>query len=193
MLKTFKSAFLKLSLFILICIFLFFIIQIGSYMLLSKKTYEIPEQTCIGLFGVEPSAFADQPDRFTSWTNDFCLYSRVNSKGNLILTLSEKQQENWRVYYAKPIQTFKNQYGITISKDYSEVIYSHDFIFQTIDLEDILLAHRGLYVTQLLNGKNPEKMYIRFIELDEKGKIKQQADWPNEEFNIGAIATRGRF
>lgn len=150
---------------------------------LQTTTYTIPPKTCVALFGETPKEFAKNPNDWDTW-EDFCVDSKVNNAGNLELKLSDKQKATWKNFYESHLQDAKKLEGIYISDDYTKMsvaLTSKTALEQT---SASIMAFKGCFVNQLLNGKDPETMFIDITFTDaETGSTIAHANWPDEEID----------
>ena len=145
------------------------------------------------MFSQKPKEFIKKADNWASWTDDFCISAKVDAQGNLLLTLNQEQKNAWRFHFSSDIDKAKESDGIVISEDYTQFSYS-----QTQKTEvalDVMLfynAFHGCFVNQLLNGVDPENMYIDFVVFERNtNEVLYQAKWPEEEVQFESI--RGRL
>ncbi len=146
-------------------------------------TYIIPTKTCVALFGETPEKFSKDPNDWDTW-EDFCVDSKVDNAGNLVLELSEEQEASWKKFYESHIEYAKKLEGVYISDDYTKMSVAVTGKTALKQTSASVMAFKGCFVNQLLNGNDPETMFIDITFTDaETGTTIVHANWPDEEID----------
>ena len=152
----------------------------------SRDAFILPTYYCEMLFGVSPTEFFDAYLSMYQKTGDFRNGAYIDDDGNLVLNLTEKQQQTWRnllVNDVYGVETVRNSPYISVSEDYTtlDVLCFKERVFT-----DFICAAYSLiplFVNQLLDGKAAESISVKFSLKDGiTEEIVDSVTWPQEDF-----------
>ena len=146
-------------------------------------TYVIPPKIAKALTTHEPSEFVKMETPMAGVSSDFCTSAEVNEKGYLVLTLNEKQKQDWVDFEMKFIND-ANASNVDISSDYTKMTVQWS---ASVDNSISSLFSLGSCLTmQLLNGLEPETLQVEYVVVDSNsGEILLQAIWPYDKIDYG--------
>lgn len=131
----------------------------------TTTTYKIPPENCEVLLGNSAEEFVKKYGNFLDF-NDDVVCAKLDDDGNLLMTLTDQDAENWISTFQPYLDSAKATDGIEISKDYRKITVK---CFQE-NAADIFLkltpAFTPCYINQVLNGIDPCDLNIEFIVLD---------------------------
>ncbi len=148
--------------------------------------YKIPKDSVTVIFGTTSEKFFEIDMAYYTYTGDFRDNAKIDSKGNLILKLSDEQENAWIEWYLPTIKTARDA-GIFISDDYTELIMygNYEEVISQISNMPVSILN-ALVTNQLLKKVDPSAIHIHYKVINtENGKTVYDFDWPScEEFKI---------
>lgn len=132
-------------------------------------TYVLSEKQCNALFGKTPTEFSEDPSPTLNLeSNVFCRAAEVDDSGNLLLTLTDRQKEQWKT--SQDIQDVlykaENNPDISLSADYKKVTVSCYKETESKNLTDAAAVVAACKVFQLLGGISPDEINIELTLID---------------------------
>lgn len=169
------------------------VIMIGSMFIsdgtlfAKRNTYVFSPEMCKLFFSTTPEDFFEEYYSWYASSEDFREHASIDKDGNLVLRLTEEQENAHIMAWNSNLEEFKKVSGVEISDDYSNVIITgtkeeirnilryklHIFLF-------VELSYRQLY-----SGKKPETITVTFTLIESStGKTVYTATWPQETITI---------
>lgn len=152
-----------------------------------RNTYVFSSEMCELFFSTTPEDFFEEYYSWYASSEDFREHASIDKDGNLVLRLTEEQENAHIMAWNSNLEEFKKVSGVEISDDYSNVIITgtkeeirnilryklHIFLF-------VELSYRQLY-----SGKKPETITVTFTLIESStGKTVYTATWPQEDITI---------
>lgn len=146
-------------------------------------TYVIPPKIAKALTTKEPEEFVKMETPMSGVSSNFCTSAEVDENGYLVLTLNEKQKQDWVDFEMKFINDAKAS-NVDISSDYTKMIVKWSASFD--NSISSLLALGGCLTMQLLDGLEPETLQVEYMVVDNNsGDVLLQAFWPYDKIDYG--------
>ena len=130
----------------------------------------LTEKQCKNLFGKTPEEFVEDPypdDPYIDWTGVvFCESADIDTNGNLIFTLTPKQQDVWFYCVQYRIDEAKKNPNVTLSPDYRGITVRCYEETAHENVHDASFALYGYLVIQLVNGVSPDEIKVDITFID---------------------------
>lgn len=153
-----------------------------------RNTYVLSPEMCRLFYSTTPEDFFE--DFNPLWGDsceDFKKHARVDKDGNLVLRLTEEQENAHIQAWNSNLEEFKKVSGVEIADDYSYVTITGN----KEEIKHILQNHLHFFflkempLRQLYNGKKPETITLTFSLIESStGKTVYTATWPQETITI---------
>lgn len=148
-------------------------------------TYRISPDGCMTLFDKTPKEFISVADTFFQWTDNFAEAAILDEDGFLLLTLSEKSQNEWKEAWQPYLDKAEACSRITISTDYTEIAVAG---FKETIAEDLITSRTACHaciINLFLKHHNFENIKIKYTIIDGKtNETKKIINWPEQDFSI---------
>ncbi len=139
-----------------------------------NSEYILSEAQCKTLFTKTPEEFVESPcplDLFNEWSGiTFCETAEIDANGNLIFTLTDQQEEQWRNTESVKgrIDDALANPDISISSDYKKISIRCYRETASKNIGDGISASYACGVLQLLNGIPPTQNSVEISLIDAK-------------------------
>lgn len=148
-------------------------------------TFRISPDGCKELFDKSPEEFVSVADTFFPWTDNFAEAAILDEDGFLLLTLSEKSQNEWKEAFQPYLDKAEACNRITISEDYTQITVAGFKETITVDLMTSRMACHACIINLFLKHKNFENIKIEYTIIDGKtSEIKKTVNWPEQGFSM---------
>ena len=175
-----KNKFIKwlLTIIHILCILLsIFAIYLG----ITTDTISMSENLVEEVFGCTPNDFFDTEFDVYDSTKDIHRFAYINSKGELVLFLTEEQKAaTLNLPSLKAVKDIFDNPRIDQSENYGKItITAYDGEIMTKDLDSIFYNAGKIYLSRMLSGeKSPGfSVYINHVH---HGIVEHFADWPDD-------------
>jgi|GEM_PF-4851392 len=167
---------------ILGCVIMRFIVSyIINDITVNTITYKLPSNVCQALFYCDPDEFTENCISLGITNNDRCYSYSVDEKGNLLLSLTEEQIENWKEQCKKDIKS-ATSYRTKVSSEYDRVVFEDEH--WPIGSTGANQAVVACAVLKMLDGCKPEEIFVEFIVVDGISKEElHHVVWPTENWS----------
>ena len=170
---------------IIFCTMSFAAVLIRNSLKVNITTYEIPPNICQALFDCTPEEFTENRMRLHFTNGDRCYSYKVDKDGDLLLSLSEEQINNWKEQCEEDFESVI-PYRTKVSPEYDRVVFEcKDKSLEGTSADQAVVA---CAIFQMLDGCKPEEITVEYVVIDYISKEElQRVVWPAEDWSLSAF------